>query len=78
VGPRIIHPSELPRYGEYAEKRHSVRPGITGLWQISGRQHINYDERVLLDITYIDRRSLAGDLLIIFKTLKVLVVHSGV
>ena len=78
VGPRIIHPSELPRYGEYAEKRHSVRPGITGLWQISGRQHINYDERVLLDITYIDRRSLVGDLAIIFKTLKVLVVHSGV
>ena len=43
VGPRIIHPSELPRYGEYAEKLHTVRPGITGLWQISGRQHINYD-----------------------------------
>ncbi len=77
VGPRIIHPSELPRYGEYAQKRHSVRPGITGLWQISGRQHINYDERVLLDIAYIDRRSLTGDLAILFKTLKVLVVHTG-
>ena len=77
VGPRIIHPSELPRYGEYAQKRHSVRPGITGLWQISGRQHINYDERVLLDIRYIDRRSLTGDLAILFKTLKVLVVHTG-
>ncbi len=78
VGPRIIHPSELPRYGEYAEKRHSVRPGITGLWQISVRQHINYDERVLLDIQYLDQRSLAGDLAIMFKTVKVLFVHSGV
>src|SRR5213080_4427873 len=46
VGPRIIHPSELPRYGEWAQKRLSVRPGITGLWQISGRQHISYDERI--------------------------------
>jgi exopolysaccharide production protein ExoY len=78
VGPRIIHPSELLRYGEYAQKRHYVRPGITGLWQISGRQHINYDERVLLDIAYIDKRSLTGDLAILFKTLKVLVLHSGV
>jgi exopolysaccharide production protein ExoY len=78
VGPRIIHPSELPRYGEFAQKRHYVRPGITGLWQISGRQHINYDERVLLDIAYIDRRSLTGDLAILFKTLRVLVIHSGV
>ena len=77
VGPRIIHPSELPRYGEYAQKRHSVRPGITGLWQISGRQHINYDERVLLDIAYIDTRSLTGDLALLFKTLKVLVIHTG-
>ncbi|MGI9062186.1 MAG: sugar transferase [Ktedonobacteraceae bacterium] len=77
VGPRIIHPSELPRYGEYAQKRHSVRPGITGLWQISGRQHINYDERVLLDIRYIDTRSLTGDLALLYKTLKVLVVHTG-
>ncbi|MEO8954094.1 MAG: sugar transferase [Ktedonobacteraceae bacterium] len=77
VGPRIIHPSELPRYGEYAQKRHVVRPGITGSWQISGRQHIIYDERVLLDIRYIDRRSLTGDLAILFKTLKVLVVHTG-
>lgn len=77
VGPRIIHPSELPRYGEYAQKRHSVRPGITGLWQMSGRQHIDYNERVLLDITYIDTRSFSGDIALLFKTLKVLVVHTG-
>jgi len=77
VGPRIIHPSELPRYGEYAQKRLLVRPGITGLWQISGRQHISYDERVLLDMRYIDNRSVVVDLYILLKTLKVFIVHTG-
>ncbi|HLZ80441.1 MAG TPA: sugar transferase [Ktedonobacteraceae bacterium] len=77
VGPRIIHPSELPRYGECAQKRLSVRPGITGLWQISGRQHISYDERVLLDMQYIDNRSFIVDFTILLKTLKVFIVHTG-
>jgi lipopolysaccharide/colanic/teichoic acid biosynthesis glycosyltransferase len=76
VGPRIIHPCELPRFGEYAEKRLAVRPGITGLWQISGRQHISYEERVLLDMQYIDNRSFIGDLAILFKT--VFILHTGV
>lgn len=77
VGPRIIHPSELPRYGEWSQKRQSVKPGITGLWQISGRQHISYDERVLLDMRYIDNRSLIVDFTILLKTLKVFIVHTG-
>lgn len=77
VGPRMIHPSELPRYGEWARKRLSVKPGITGLWQISGRQHISYSERVLLDMRYIDHRSSLVDLAILFKTLKVFIVHTG-
>ena len=77
VGPRIIHPSELPRFGQYAQKRLSVKPGITGLWQISGRQHICYDERVQLDMRYIDTRSLLVDLTILVKTFKVFIVHTG-
>ncbi len=77
VGPRIIHPSELPRYGEWSQKRLAVKPGITGLGQISGRQHISYDERVLLDMRYIDNRSLIVDLTILLKTLKVFIVHTG-
>ena len=77
VGPRIIHPSEIPRFGEVAQKRLSVKPGITGLWQISARQHISYDERVLLDMKYIDTRSGMNDLLILLKTPKVLLVHTG-
>src|SRR5579875_481328 len=77
VGPRIIHPSELTRFGKYANKRLSVKPGITGLWQISGRQHISYDERVLLDMIYIDNRSLLNDFMILLKTLKVFIIHTG-
>ena len=77
VGPRIIHPSELPRYGEYAQTRLSVKPGITGLWQISGRQHEDYDERILLDMQYIEKRSCVGDVVILLKTLKVFVVNTG-
>ncbi len=77
VGPRIIHPSELPRYGEWSQKRLAVKPGITGLWQISGRQHISYDERVLLDMRYINNRSLIVDFTILLKTLKVFIVHTG-
>src|SRR5439155_70422 len=76
-GGPIIHPSELPRYGEWAHKRLSVRPGITGLWQISGRQHISYDERVLFDMRYIDSRSCITDLAILLKTLKVFIIHTG-
>ena len=77
VGPRMIHPSELPRFGQYAQKRLSVKPGITGLWQISGRQHICYDERVQLDMRYIDTRSCIVDLTILVRTLKVFIVHTG-
>ena len=77
VGPRIIHPSELPRFGQNAQKRLSVKPGITGLWQISARQHICYDERVQLDMRYIDTRSFIVDLTILVKTLKVFIVHTG-
>ena len=77
VGPRIIHPSELPRFGQNAQKRLSVKPGITGLWQISARQHVCYDERVQLDMRYIDTRSFIVDLTILVKTLKVFIVHTG-
>lgn len=77
VGPRIIHPSELPRYREWAQKRLSVKPGITGLWQVSRRQHVCYEERIVLDMEYIDHRSSIGDVTILLKTLKVFIVHTG-
>ncbi len=78
VGPRAIHQRELILYGEYAEKRHTVKPGMTGLWQISPDRHKCYEDRIPLDMQYIDGGSLFLDLVIVFKTLKVCVVSTGV
>lgn len=78
VGPRAIHQRELILYGEYAEKRHTVKPGMTGLWQISPDRHKCYEERIPLDMQYIDGGSLFLDLVILFATLKVCVVSTGV
>lgn len=78
VGPRMIHPSELPRYGQYAQKRLSVKPGITGLWQLYGRRQDSLETRITLDMQYIDSRSIFLDLAILLKTIKVFVIHTGV
>lgn len=78
VGPRAIHQGELALYGEYAEKRHSVKPGITGLWQISPNRYRHYEERISLDMQYIDRRSFFLDLVTLLKTMKVLIAQTGV
>ena len=68
VGPRMISPPELEMYGEDAAKLLSVKPGLTGLWQVSGRQDVSYTERVRLDMYYIDHRSLRLDLEILLRT----------
>lgn len=68
VGPRPIVPKELIKYGQYGSKFLSVKPGLTGLWQVSGRSNTTYEERIQLDMKYIDNRSILGDIGIIFKT----------
>jgi|ERR1700733_3499474 exopolysaccharide production protein ExoY len=77
VGPRDILPSELAMYREHGEKLLSVRPGITGLWQVSGRSKLPYSERVRLDSHYIDHLSLFEDSKILFKTIAVVLFGSG-
>lgn len=77
VGPRMIHPTELPRYGRYAQKRLSVKPGITGLWQLYGRKQDSLETRIALDMQYIDTRSIRLDLTILLKTLKVFIIQTG-
>ena len=69
VGPRIIAPEEAARYGKALEKRLSVKPGITGLWQVSGRQELDYERRIALDLHYIDHWSLLLDCVILLKTI---------
>jgi len=77
VGPRPIVEDEVGKYGKYAIKLYSVKPGVTGLWQVSGRNDISYDERVALDMEYIDKQSLMMDLKIIFQTVMVMVFQKG-
>ena len=77
VGPRPIIQVELKMYGEFQKKFLSIKPGITGLWQVSGRNDINYEERVLLDMKYIDMNSFFEDIKIILKTTKVMLIRNG-
>jgi Undecaprenyl-phosphate galactose phosphotransferase WbaP len=77
VGPRPIVPAELARYGDDAEYFLMVRPGITGLWQVSGRNDTGYGTRVFLDIWYIKNWSLWYDIAILFKTVRVVLRREG-
>jgi exopolysaccharide production protein ExoY len=77
VGPRIIHPSELPRFGSFGPERLTVKPGLTGLWQVSGRQSVDYDQRIELDRRYLATRSLLGDVAIVLRTVPAVLVGRG-
>lgn len=69
VGPRPIVEAELSKYGEGAREYLAARPGITGLWQISGRSNLDYDDRVRLDVLYVRQWSLLLDLVILLRTI---------
>ncbi len=68
VGPRPIVAAEVERYGEYFSDYCLVKPGVTGLWQVSGRSHVSYPERVQLDRQYAHHWSLTADLRILCRT----------
>ncbi len=74
VGPRPIVEKELQRYGEFMEEVFSVRPGLTGLWQVSGRNNLSYAKRVKLDVSYARGRSFILDIEIILLTFGVLLL----
>lgn len=76
VGPRPPLPKEVVEYDKWQDLRLSVRPGITGLWQVSGRNDIGFDEMINLDLKYIRERSFLYDLKIILKTIPVLLGDS--
>jgi lipopolysaccharide/colanic/teichoic acid biosynthesis glycosyltransferase len=77
VGPRPIVESEIPRYGRYFCDYARIRPGITGLWQISGRNNLSYRRRVALDVAYARSRSLGMDLRIVLRTIPAVLKGSG-
>jgi exopolysaccharide production protein ExoY len=69
VDPRPVVLPEIVQYGDLKDKFLSVKPGLTGLWQVSGRYWVEYPERIHLDMYYIDNQSLGLDIKIIFRTL---------
>ena len=68
VGPRMLTPPEVARYGGHAPTLLSVKPGLTGLWQVSGRQRTTFERRIELDVEYVERWSLWLDVSILART----------
>jgi exopolysaccharide biosynthesis polyprenyl glycosylphosphotransferase len=77
VGPRPPLPEEVAEYGDDMRRRLLVHPGVTGLWQVSGRSDLSWEESVRLDLRYVDNWSLATDLLILWKTARAVLRGSG-
>lgn len=77
VGPRPPLPREVADYTDYDKQRLSVTPGATGLWQVSGRSDVGFDEMVRLDIEYINHACIKADLKIILKTFVIVVKPNG-
>jgi lipopolysaccharide/colanic/teichoic acid biosynthesis glycosyltransferase len=77
VGPRPPLPSEVADYQPWHRRRLEVKPGITCLWQISGRSHIGFNEWMRLDMEYLKTRSFRADLLIFLKTIPAVIARKG-
>jgi lipopolysaccharide/colanic/teichoic acid biosynthesis glycosyltransferase len=77
IGPRPALPSEVRKYAPWHRRRLEVRPGITGLWQVSGRSDLTFDEMVMLDVYYIENWSPFLDLRILLKTIPTVIFGSG-
>ncbi|WP_327019693.1 sugar transferase [Arthrobacter sp. Soil782] len=77
VGPRPPLPSEVEKYDTHAHRRLLVRPGMTGLWQVSGRSLLSWDDTVRLDLYYVENWSFTGDLTILLRTFRAVVRRHG-
>jgi lipopolysaccharide/colanic/teichoic acid biosynthesis glycosyltransferase len=77
VGPRMFAPVELVRYGEHAQEILSVKPGITGLWQVSGRSNLAYEDRARLDLEYARTRTFWIDMRLLVMTIPAVILKRG-
>jgi exopolysaccharide biosynthesis polyprenyl glycosylphosphotransferase len=77
VGPRPPLPDEVAQYGTLEHRRLSVRPGMTGLWQVSGRSTLNWDESLRLDLRYVDNWTFGADLRLLWRTVGVVIRGTG-
>ena len=78
VGPRPLLVKYLPRYNAHQARRHEVRPGITGLAQINGRNTLSWEDKFDYDVKYVDHVTFAGDWKIIFKTISAVLHREGI
>jgi lipopolysaccharide/colanic/teichoic acid biosynthesis glycosyltransferase len=78
VGPRPLLVEYLPRYTTEQARRHEVRPGVTGLAQVSGRNGVAWEDKFALDVEYVDRRSLRLDLQILARTVRAVLRRQGI
>lgn len=78
VGPRPLLVKYLERYNEEQRRRHNVRPGLTGLAQVSGRNAISWDDKFKLDVKYVDNITFLGDIKIILATVKAVLKRDGI
>lgn len=78
VGPRPLLTAYLPRYSAAQARRHEVRPGLTGLAQVSGRNAVGWDERLALDVEYVDTRTMWLDLAILIRTVRAVLRRDGI
>ncbi|MNC70376.1 putative sugar transferase EpsL [compost metagenome] len=77
VGPRPSLPREVEEYSHYDRQRLLVTPGCTGLWQVSGRNSLSFDEMVELDLHYIEKRSFFYDVKLIIRTVKIMIAPNS-
>jgi lipopolysaccharide/colanic/teichoic acid biosynthesis glycosyltransferase len=77
VGPRPVVEAELEKYGDDVDYYLHVKPGMTGLWQVSGRNDVDYETRIALDAWYVRNWSLWNDLVILIKTVRVVLQKEG-
>ncbi len=77
VGPRPVLVEEMALLGDVDHRRHLTKPGLTGLWQVSGRKTVDWEERMRLDLDYVENWSPALDLVIVAKTVKAILVGDG-
>ena len=78
VGPRPLLVEYLPRYSPQQARRHEVRPGVTGLAQVSGRNGLSWEDKFALDVEYVDQRSLRLDLSILVRTVRSVLQRQGI
>jgi exopolysaccharide biosynthesis polyprenyl glycosylphosphotransferase len=77
VGPRPQVPAEVALYDDFAHRRLLMKPGITGIWQVSGRSNLSWDDSIRLDLYYVENWSFTGDIVILYRTIRAVLLADG-